>query len=117
MAFLRSYLFTAAWVVLGAGILMAASGAAALGIFFMLLGVAAALCGFFPRLLKVGYYPANRIIMLAFAGFLILMTSYSLRVFMRPPREMYWMIYFIVTLGLMLYTAIAFIRSSKKNPG
>lgn len=116
MAFLRGYLFTAAWVVLGAGILLTASGVVALGFLFMILGTVAALCGFSTRLLKIGYYPSNRLIMLALTGLLILMTSYSLRVFMLPPREISWLIYFIVTICFGLYTGFAFIRSAKKHP-
>jgi hypothetical protein len=111
--FMRSYLFATAWVALGAGILFLVANVLVLGIFLSLLGVISLGIGISRRSLNVDYYPRNRVITLGLTSVLFLLTAISVRVLMSPPREVYWVIYLIVTICLWLYTWLAFILSVK----
>jgi hypothetical protein len=111
--FMRSYLFATAWVALGAGILFLVANVLVLGIFLSLLGVISLGIGISRRSLNVDYYPRNRVITLGLTSVLFLLTAISVRVLMPPPREVYWVIYLIVTICLWLYTWLAFILSVK----
>ena len=113
--FMRSYLFATAWIALGAGILFLVANVLAFGIFLLILGAIPLGAGVSGRSLKADYYPRNRVITLGFTGVLLLLTAISVRILMAPPREVYWVIYLLVTVFLWLYTWMAFILSVKNQ--
>ena len=115
--FMRSYLISTAWIALGAGILFVLANVLIFGIFLLLVGGVSLGFGISGKLLKVDYYPMNRVITLGLTSVLLLMTALSVRVLMGPPREVYWVIYFIFTICLWLYTWMVFIFSVRNQVG
>jgi hypothetical protein len=113
--FMKSYLISTAWIVLGAGIFFVFVNVWVLGIFLLSLGVISLGFGISGRLLKVDYYPVNRIMTLALTSILLIFAAISMRVLMAPPRDIYWLIYLLVTISLWLYTWMALILSTKKQ--
>ena len=113
--FIKIFLLTFGWASLGAGVFLLLGNAVLIGIFLCLLGVFFFLVGFLGRGFKVGYYQNFQIFIVVVSAILILATTYTTRIFMRPPREIYWLIYFLITLCLLGLSTFALLRSVKKG--
>jgi hypothetical protein len=88
-----------------------------LGIFVTLLGIGLMVVTIYGRWFKVGRYPRSRIVLSVFIGVGVLISALSLRIFMNPPRDIYWVVYFVVAILLFLPPWIYLLRPSKNHEG
>lgn len=110
--FMRLFLLTAAWAVLGPGLFfLFVISAKLIGGFLSLIGIVMVVLAVYGKGLKIGYYSKNRIILLAFSGLAVLVSAVTMKVFFLFSYQTYWLVYFVLTIGFLILSAVALVRS------
>ena len=112
LSFMRLFLLTAAWSILGPGLsFLFFTSAKIVGGFLFLLAIVSIVMAANGKGLKIGYYSKNRIILLAFSGLAVLIYALTAKIFFFFSDQTYWLVYFLITVGFLLLSAVALVRS------
>jgi len=115
LKFMRLFLFASAWAVLGVGLLFVLGNSHLVGFFLTFLGLVSIAIAIYGRALKIGYYSRGRVALLVFSGLLVMMFSFTVKVFFRPPNTGYWTAYFAGTVFLLILSGITLFQSAQKK--